>query len=152
MQVYYRDKIENAKNLGVDFEEVERVVLLKVVDAKWMDHIDAMDSLRRGIGLKAYGQQDPVVAYKREGFAMFDEMIGKIQEETVALLMRVNVEQAPKREGVNLELVVSSNGDAAKKNAKKPIVKSNKNLGRNDACPCGSGKKYKNCCWDKDHN
>ncbi len=152
MMLYYNEKIENAKSLGVDFEEIERVILLKVVDNKWMDHIDAMDSLRRGIGLQAYGQRDPVVAYKQEGFEMFDDMIARIQEETVALLMRVNVEQAPKREGQNLELVVTSNGDRQTRQAKQPSVNANKNIGRNDPCPCGSGKKYKNCCWDKDHN
>ncbi len=148
MQTYYTQKIENAKELGVDFEEIERVILLKVVDRQWMDHIDAMDALRRGIGLKAYGQQDPVIAYKQEGFAMFDDMIGRIHEDTVALLMRVNVERAPKREGQNLDLVVSSGGS---KQAKAPQVNEKKNVGRNDACPCGSGKKYKNCCWEKDH-
>ena len=130
--------------LGVDFEEVERVILLKVVDRQWMDHIDAMDALRRGIGLKAYGNQDPVIAYKQEGFAMFDDMINRIHEDTVALLMRVNVERAPKREGQNLDLVVSSGGS---KQAKAPKVNQNenKNVGRNDPCPCGSGKKFKNC-------
>lgn len=150
MQTYYTQKIDNAKELGVDFEEIERVILLKVVDKQWMDHIDAMDALRRGIGLKAYGQQDPVIAYKQEGFAMFDDMIDRIHEETVALLMRVNVERAPKREGQNLDLVVSSGGS---KQAKAPKVNQspNKNAGRNDPCPCGSGKKYKSCCWDKDH-
>ncbi|MDR2201669.1 MAG: preprotein translocase subunit SecA [Clostridiales bacterium] len=152
MMLYYNEKIANAKALGVDFEEVERVILLKVVDSKWMDHIDAMDSLRRGIGLKAYGQQDPVTAYKQEGFAMFDDMIERIQEETVALLMRVNVEQAPvKREGQNLELVVSR-GDGRTRQPKAPAQNVNKSVGRNDPCPCGSGKKYKQCCWDKDHN
>ncbi len=151
MMLYYNEKIANAKELGVDFEEIERVILLKVVDNKWMDHIDAMDNLRRGIGLQAYGQRDPVVAYKQEGFEMFDDMIARIQEETVALLMRVNVEQAPKREGQNLELVVTSNGDKQSRQAKQPSVNANKNVGRNDPCPCGSGKKYKNCCWDKDH-
>ena len=152
MMLYYNEKIANAKELGVDFEEIERVILLKVVDNKWMDHIDAMDNLRRGIGLQAYGQRDPVVAYKQEGFEMFDDMIARIQEETVALLMRVNVEQAPKREGQNLELVVTSNGDRQTRQAKQPSVNANKNVGRNDPCPCGSGKKYKNCCWDKDHS
>lgn len=150
MQVRYKEKIDNAKELGVDFEEVERVILLKVVDNKWMDHIDAMDALRRGVGLKAYGQQDPVTAYKQEGFQMFDDMIARIQEETVALLMRVNVQSAPKREGQNLDLVVSSGGEN-KKAAKAPVQNVKKDVGRNDPCPCGSGKKYKNCCYDNDH-
>ncbi|MCI8488141.1 MAG: preprotein translocase subunit SecA [Clostridia bacterium] len=150
MQTYYTQKTDTAKELGVDFEEIERVILLKVVDKQWMDHIDAMDALRRGIGLKAYGQQDPVIAYKQEGFAMFDDMIDRIHEETVALLMRVNVERAPKREGQNLDLVVSSGGSKQAK-APKANRSENKDVGRNDPCPCGSGKKYKNCCWDKDH-
>ncbi|MDE6399127.1 MAG: preprotein translocase subunit SecA [Clostridiales bacterium] len=150
MQTYYTQKVDDAKELGVDFEEIERVILLKVVDKQWMDHIDSMDALRRGIGLKAYGQQDPVIAYKQEGFAMFDEMINRIHEETVALLMRVNVERAPKREGQNLDLVVSSGGSRQGK-APQVNTNANKNVGRNDPCPCGSGKKYKNCCWEKDH-
>lgn len=149
MQTYYTDKINGAKELGVDFEEIERVILLKVVDSKWMDHIDAMDDLKRSIGLKAYGNQDPVIAYKQEGFQMFDDMIARIQEETVALLMRVNIEHAPKREGQNLELVVSSNGDKRTRQANVPSVNEAKNIGRNDLCPCGSGKKYKNCCLGK---
>ncbi len=150
MQVRYNEKIEQAKAVGLDFEEVERVILLKVVDARWMDHIDAMDALRRGIGLKAYGQQDPVIAYKKEGFEMFDRMVGRIQEETVALMMRVNIEHAPKREEQKLELVASS-GDSQTRTANVPVKKENRTVGRNDPCPCGSGKKYKNCCWDKDH-
>lgn len=150
MQVRYNEKIEQAKAVGLDFEEVERVILLKVVDARWMDHIDAMDALRRGIGLKAYGQQDPVIAYKKEGFEMFDRMVGRIQEETVALMMRVNIEHAPKREEQKLELVASS-GDSQTRTANVPVKKENRTVGRNDLCPCGSGKKYKNCCWDKDH-
>lgn len=140
----YSEKVNGAKEFNVDFEEIERVILLKVVDNKWMDHIDSMDALRRGIGLKAYGNQDPIVAYKQEGFAMFDEMIGRIHEETVALLMRVNIEHAPKREGQNLELVVSSDGKS--RAPKAPVVNTKKEIGRNDSCPCGSGKKYKNCC------
>lgn len=150
MHMYYQQKLDMAKEVGLDFEEVERVVLLKVVDSKWMDHIDAMDALRRGIGLKAYGQQDPVIAYKQEGFEMFDRMIGSIQEETVALMMRVNIEHAPKREEQKLELVAQS-GDSQTRTANVPKRNTTASVGRNDPCPCGSGKKYKNCCWDKDH-
>ena len=150
MHMYYGQKLDMAKEIGLDFEEVERVVLLKVVDSKWMDHIDAMDALRRGIGLKAYGQQDPVIAYKKEGFEMFDRMIGSIQEETVALMMRVNIEHAPKREEQKLELVAQS-GDTQTRTANVPSRNANKTIGRNDPCPCGSGKKYKNCCYNKDH-
>ena len=150
MHMYYGQKLDMAKEIGLDFEEVERVVLLKVVDSKWMDHIDAMDALRRGIGLKAYGQQDPVIAYKKEGFEMFDRMIGSIQEETVALMMRVNIEHAPKREEQKLELVAQS-GDTQTRTANVPSRNANKTIGRNDPCPCGSGKKYKSCCYNKDH-
>lgn len=146
----YALKIRDAAEAGVDIEEVERVILLKVVDSKWMDHIDTMDILRREIGLKAYGQQDPVQAYKKEGFDMFDEMIDHIKEETVALLMHLNIEKAPqKRESVNSGEMIASSGGKPVKAA--PKVAANKSVGRNDPCPCGSGKKYKNCCWNKDH-
>jgi len=148
---YYAEKVRNAAELGVDMEEVERVVLLKIVDSKWMDHIDTMDVLRREIGLKAYGQQDPVVAYKREGFEMFDNMIINIHEETVGLLMHLNVERAPvKRESVNGGEMIASSGGGKPVKA-QPKTATNKEVGRNDPCPCGSGKKYKNCCWEKDH-
>ncbi len=148
MQTYYVQKIDSAKELGVDFEEVERVVLLKVVDSKWIDHIDSMDALRRSIGLKAYGQQNPVTAYKQEGFAMFDDMISRIHEETVALLMRVNVERAPQRTQQSAGMTAIAGGS---KVGKAPIEVKGKEVGRNDPCPCGSGKKYKACCWNKDH-
>ena len=148
---YYAEKVRNAASLGVDMEEVERVVLLKIVDSKWMDHIDTMDVLRREIGLKAYGQQDPVIAYKREGFEMFDNMINNIHEETVGLLMHLNVERAPvKRESVNGGEMIASSGGGKPVKA-QPKTATNKDIGRNDLCPCGSGKKYKNCCWEKDH-
>ena len=148
---YYAEKVRDAAELGVDMEEVERVVLLKIVDSKWMDHIDTMDVLRREIGLKAYGQQDPVVAYKREGFEMFDNMINNIHEETVGLLMHLNVERAPvKRESVNGGEMIASSGGGKPVKA-QPKTATNKEVGRNDPCPCGSGKKYKNCCWEKDH-
>ncbi len=127
---------------GADrMREVERVVLLRVVDQKWMDHIDAMDQLRQGIGLRAYGQRDPVIEYKVEGFDMFEEMIRNIQEETIAVLYRIRIaENVPKREKV-AEPVEASHGHVEK----KPVIKGQK-IGRNDACPCGSGKKYKKCC------
>lgn len=151
MMTYCNEKKELAKEEGIDYEEVERVVLLRVVDSKWMDHIDAMDALRRGISLKAYGQQDPVMAYKKEGFEMFDDMIERIQEETVALMMRVNIEKAPKREEARVE-IVSTSGDDAQRTTKTVVNDVRKDAGRNSPCPCGSGKKYKNCCWDKDHS
>ncbi len=144
MTAYYNAKIEAAKQLGVDFAEVERVLLLRAVDFRWMDHIDQMDFLRKGIGLKAYGNQDPVIAYKKEGFEMFERMNASIQEDTVGMLMHVNIEKAPSREEKKVEMVMSGGSEGAKAPKQTQAV-SNK-IGRNDPCPCGSGKKYKNCC------
>jgi len=132
------------KDLGTELmRELERVVLLKVVDEKWMDHIDAMDQLKHGIGLRAYGQRDPVIEYKFEGFQMFEEMIKSIQEDSIRLLVRsrIDKEHAPQREKV-AEPVNASHGDDG---PKKPVTNKDK-VGRNDPCPCGSGKKYKVCC------
>ncbi len=130
---------EKEKEIGEErFREIERVVLLQVVDRKWMDHIDAMDQLRQGIGLRAYGQEDPVIAYQVEGFEMFEEMTASIQEDTVKLLF--NIESPDKMQRKRMAQPVSTN---VKK--QKPIVKGKK-IGRNDPCPCGSGKKYKKCC------
>ena len=124
-----------------NMREVERVILLKVVDKKWMDHIDAMDQLRQGIGLRAYAQRDPVIEYQIEGYEMFEEMIRSIQEETISLLYRVKVEKnMPRREEV-ARPVRATHGQMVN----KPVVKGEK-VGRNDPCPCGSGKKYKKCC------
>jgi preprotein translocase subunit SecA len=131
-------------DIGIDLmRELERVVLLKVVDEKWMDHIDAMDQLKHGIGLRAYGQRDPVIEYKFEGFQMFEEMIKNIQEDSIRLLVRSRIdrEHAPQREKV-AEPVNASHGDDE---PKKPVT-NNSRVGRNDPCPCGSGKKYKLCC------
>lgn len=121
--------------------EIERVVLLRSVDTKWMDHIDAMDQLKQGIGLRAYRQRDPVQEYQFEASSMFDEMIYSIKEETVRTIFHVRVERAPERERV-AEPIATNEDDSLKK---KPVVKGNK-VGRNDPCPCGSGKKYKQCC------
>jgi len=136
--------IYNAKEEDFGSEqmrEIERVILLRVVDTKWMDHIDNMDHLKQGIGLRAYKQQDPVQAYQFEGSQMFDEMIYNIKIDTVKYLFHVQVEKTPEREKVAVE--TSTNQDDSL--PKQPVKKENK-VGRNDACPCGSGKKYKNCC------
>lgn len=125
--------------------ELERVMLLRVVDTKWMDHIDAMDQLRQGIGLRAYGQEDPVRAYQVEGFDMFEAMIKSIQEDTLRYLFSVTVETQTQRKQV-VEVTATSSGDGEA--GKKPVVK-NDSIGRNDPCPCGSGKKYKKCCGNK---
>lgn len=121
--------------------EIERVILLRVVDTKWMDHIDNMEHLKQGIGLRAYKQQDPVQAYQFEGSEMFDEMIYNIKQETVRFLFHVQMEQPVERERVAVE--TATNYDESL--PKQPVVKEKK-AGRNDPCPCGSGKKYKNCC------
>ncbi len=149
MMSVYNKKIQEAASLGLDFEEVERIILLKIVDSKWTDHIDIMDGLRRDIGLQAYGQKDPVLMYKKEGFDLFEEMNNNIREDTVAYLMRVNIEKAPtKREEQNVDLKVNSDGT---RQVAKPVSK-DKTPRPNDLCPCGSGKKYKYCCMRKDEN
>jgi preprotein translocase subunit SecA len=125
--------------------EVERVVLLKVIDRKWMDHIDDMDQLKQGIGLQAYGQRDPVVAYKMMGYDMFDEMSAGITEDTVRLLTHIQVEQKVEREQV-AKVTGTNKDDSA---PKKSVTRAEKKVYPNDPCPCGSGLKYKNCCGRK---
>ena len=129
--------------------ELERVVMLRVVDEYWMDHIDAMDDLKQGIGLRAYGQHDPVVEYKQEGFEMFQAMVGAIREETVRRMFLVQLKptQEVKREKVAKETDTAA---ATKTVVKQAPVRKEKKVGPNDPCPCGSGKKYKKCCRDKD--
>ena len=123
--------------------ELERVVLLKVVDSKWMDHIDNMDRLKRGMGLRAYKQQDPVQAYQFEGTDMFNEMIDAINEETTRFIMNVEIRT---REDVEREQVAKETGTNQDDSLPaKPVVKKDRKVGRNELCPCGSGKKYKNC-------
>ena len=131
--------------------ELERVVLLKNVDTKWMDHIDAMTELRNGIGLRAYGQHDPVVEYKREGFDMFDAMIDAIREDTMRMifLAQVRTREEPKREQVAKETAAAGASDGTSKPEPKRV---GKKIGMNDPCPCGSGKKYKKCCYLKADN
>ncbi|MCI7790778.1 MAG: preprotein translocase subunit SecA [Lachnospiraceae bacterium] len=122
--------------------EIERVILLKVIDRKWMDHIDDMDQLRQGIGLQAYAQRNPLVEYKMSGYDMFDAMTANIKEDTVRLLLHVKVEQKVEREEV--AKVTGTNKDETAQ--KTPIVKKEAKVYPNDPCPCGSGKKYKQCC------
>ncbi len=136
------DKDAELKGAGIDLHEVERVVLLRTVDTHWMDHIDAMDQLRQGIGLRAYAQKDPVVAYTNEGFEMFDTMVAQIREEAVKGLLRVAVRKAPV---VRQQVAKPVDTPAPEGNAPKKKLAAEK-IGRNDPCPCGSGKKYKNCC------
>ena len=122
--------------------EIERIILLQCVDNHWIDHIDAMDQLRQGIGLRALGQQDPVIAYKLEGFNMFDEMVDQIRQDTVRYLFGITIEKQPTE---RKQIVDVDNIEAPTDEPKQPVVKETK-VGRNDLCPCGSGKKYKNCC------
>ena len=133
----------------VDMREMERVIMLRVVDEYWMDNIDAMDDLKQGIGLRAYGQHDPVVAYKEEGYQMFQAMITAIREETVRRLfmMQITPTQQVQRQKVAKE-VTSGTPDKAVK--QQPVRNKEKKVGPNDPCPCGSGKKYKQCCRSKD--
>ncbi len=138
-------ELYEAKEQEIDpdrMREVERAILLRVVDMHWIDHIDAMDQLKQGISLRAFGQQDPVIAYKMEGFDMFEEMIASIQQETIKTLFHVTIETNTERRQV---AVVTGTSGGSETNAAKPY-KSDKKPGRNDPCPCGSGKKYKKCC------
>ena len=125
--------------------ELERVVLLKVIDRKWMDHIDDMEQLRQGVGLQAYGQRDPLVEYKMSGYEMFDEMTQNIREETVRLLFHIKIEQKVERE--QQAKITGTNKDDSL--PKGPVKRENAKVYPNDPCPCGSGKKYKNCCGRK---
>ncbi|WP_460292724.1 preprotein translocase subunit SecA [Clostridium tertium] len=141
MKVYH----EKEEEFGEEhFREVERVILLRVVDQKWMDHIDNMDHLKQGIGLRAYKQLDPIQAYQMEGSAMFEEMINGIKIDTVKFLFHIQVQKTVERERVAEETSASHGGDDS--DVKKQPVRNEPKVGRNDLCPCGSGKKYKNCC------
>ena len=140
----YEAKIKEYTEQGFDFSELERFVFLKVVDSKWIDHIDAMDKLKRGISLRGYANEDPVIAYKKEGLEMFEEMTASIQEDVVALLLKSELKKAEEPKEEKRELVENGgSGEAAGGNS--PIIKAS-TVGRNDPCPCGSGKKFKNCC------
>ena len=146
VQTYERKEDEITPNT---MRELERVIMLRVVDEYWMENIDAMDDLKQGIGLRAYAQHDPVVAYKEEGYEMFSAMINAIREETIRRLFLVRVKPAQE---VKREKVAKETGTAAAVNAevKKQPVKKDKKIGPNDPCHCGSGKKYKKCCMQKD--
>jgi len=153
----FKNYDEKAKEVGEEqLSELERVVMLKVVDQKWMDHIDAMDELKDGIGLRAYGQKDPVALYRIEGFDMFDEMVNSIKRDVVKILLNINRAQNLERKQT-VKITKQGLQEAAEglrkdmpKESKEvthtPIVNNEPNVGRNDPCPCGSGKKYKQCC------
>ena len=148
---------KKAEEIGQnEIGEVERVVMLKVVDQKWMDHIDAMDELKDGIGLRAYGQKDPVVQYRIEGFDMFDKMVNDIKHDVVKILLNINrVNNVERKQTVKitsqgLEQAVNALRNSTPQESKEvshtPVTNEGPKVGRNDPCPCGSGKKYKNCC------
>ena len=139
----YEEKIKRYKEMGIDFSEIERVILLKTVDTKWIDHIDDMDTLKRGISLRGYAHENPINAYKREGLDMFEEMTESIQFDTLKILLKGEIKNPPKRVSNTNNLTEGGNEDVTKRSA--TIVKGKK-VGRNDLCPCGSGLKYKNCC------
>lgn len=124
--------------------ELERVILLKVIDQKWMAHLDDMDQLRQGIGLQAFGQRDPLVEYKLMGFEMFDGMTQNMREDTLRLMYHVRMEEKVEREEV-VKVTGTNKDDSAQA---KPKTKEKK-IYPNDPCPCGSGKKYKHCCMNK---
>ncbi len=130
----YKLKEEEIEQGGQSMREIERIILLRVVDEKWMAHIDAMDQLRQGIGLRAYGQRDPIIEYRNEGFDMFEEMVRGIQEDTLTMLYHVKLTSRPQQREAPSEV------------HKKVLDSSGNKVGRNSLCPCGSGKKFKNCC------
>ena len=138
----YEKKEAEVAAAGADMREIERVVLLRTVDAHWMEHIDAMDQLRQGIGLRAYAQKDPVNAYTSEGFEMFDAMVAAIREQTARTMMRVSVRRAP----LKREQLAKPSETPAGEGGRTVRRESRAQIGRNSPCPCGSGKKYKNCC------
>lgn len=138
----YEAKIERYKEQGVNFSEVERVVLLKNIDTKWIDHIDAMDQLRKGISLRGYGNIDPVVEYKKEGYEMFEDLTAAIQDDTITLLLKAELRKVPQMAKEEKKDLIS-NKEGSTTNFMR---KAKQSIGRNDPCPCGSGKKYKNCC------
>ncbi len=153
----YDLKEKDIEDKGGNMRDVERFVLLRVVDQKWMDHIDAMDRLRQGVGLRAYGQRDPVVEYRIESFEMFDEMVDAIQEEAIGMIFRISVKSNLEHKKVGQTKAGKATNRAQRRktsgapqnntpqNPNQPVTVGKK-VGRNEPCPCGSGKKYKNCC------
>lgn len=154
----YEEKVNSLKRLGADFSEVERSILLQIVDQKWMDHIDDMVQLRQGIGLRGYGQRDPLIEYRRESGSMFNDMVESIANHVALFLFKVevNVERAAPKKRETADMVSGRGQEISKSSAAEPAVaasgpqmtytNSKKDIGRNEPCPCKSGKKFKNCC------
>ena len=161
----YKAQENHVKEMGFDFANIERFVLLRMVDFNWIGHIEDMQIMKDEILSRQFGQQDPVLAYKKEGFDLFDKMIERIRENTVKVLVNTKIEAKPKEEpqipqyqvvvtGKELtpeEKAKKAQEQKQKRAVQKTVVNDGPKIGRNDPCPCGSGKKYKNCCWDKDH-
>jgi preprotein translocase subunit SecA len=140
---------EKEAAVGADeFRQLERIVMLQTVDSLWKDHLLSMDHLKEGIGLRGYAQQNPLIVYKKEGFELFQDMIGRIKEETLGILFRVQLAEPEKIDEIRKpqEQPMFFSGGEPEPAKKKPVKRTQKKVGRNDPCPCGSGKKYKKCC------
>ena len=155
----YQNRMQEAGKLGVDFEKIEKFVLLKVVDSNWMNHIDDMQIMKNEIFARGFGNQDPILAYKKDGFEMFDKMVDRIKETTCLVLLNTNIEirrREPAKEENNLKNTKAEKYDPSERpqerKIQKTVVNTERKIGRNDLCPCGSGKKYKNCCMLKNEN
>ena len=155
----YQNRMQEAGKLGIDFEKIEKFVLLKVVDSNWMNHIDDMQIMKNEIFARGFGNQDPILAYKKDGFEMFDKMVDRIKETTCLVLLNTNIEirrREPAKEENNLKNTKAEKYDPSERpqerKIQKTVVNTERKIGRNDPCPCGSGKKYKNCCMLKNGN
>ena len=155
----YQNRMQEAGKLGIDFEKIEKFVLLKVVDSNWMNHIDDMQIMKNEIFARGFGNQDPILAYKKDGFEMFDKMVDRIKETTCLVLLNTNIEvrrREPAKEENNLKNTKAEKYDPSERpqerKIQKTVVNTERKIGRNDPCPCGSGKKYKNCCMLKNEN
>ena len=138
----YENKIQENSALGVNFADIERHILLSIMDRKWVDHIDDMENLRQGVGLRSYAQKNPITIYQAEGFDMFDDMIGSIRRDVANTLMGIKIEVTGRPQTSKKQTPITNRPQGT-------VVNKGKEIKRNDLCPCGSGKKYKNCCGKK---
>jgi len=145
-EIAFREYAKKEEEFGEErLREIERIILLRVVDSKWMDHIDDMERLRQGIGLRAYAQRDPIIEYKEEGYIMYEAMLQAIAEDMIRILFSIRPEATIERKQV-AKPVSTSGGSDGTAEASKTVVRKSPKVGRNDPCPCGSGLKYKKCC------
>ena len=156
----YDERVKELKEIGIDFENIERNVLLRMVDINWMSQIENMQIMKDEILARQFGQQDPIFAYKKEGFDMFDSMVAKIKEMTCKTLLNARIRREPAPQPAPAKIIFTgkeltpeerAKKEKAKLKVQKTVINDKPKAGRNDPCPCGSGKKYKNCCWDIDH-